>query len=109
MPEGRPASRRNVILLAFLAGLLLLWQFVWTIGVLPSYSLPSPAQTAVRLIELARDGSLLPSVEASVIRMLLGFVLSAAIGLTVGVGMGVSEMINSGLRSLFLGLQTLPS
>ncbi|MFI5142673.1 MAG: ABC transporter permease [Thermoanaerobaculales bacterium] len=109
MPEARPASRRNVILLAFLGGLLLLWQAVWSLGLLPGYSLPSPAQTAVRLVELARDGSLLPSVEASVVRMLLGFILSAAIGLTVGVGMGVSETINSGLRSLFLGLQTLPS
>jgi len=96
-------------MLAFLAGLLLLWQIVSSLALLPSYSLPSPSQTALRLVELARDGSLLPSVEASVVRMLLGFVLSAAIGLSVGVAMGVSETVNSGLRSLFLGVQTLPS
>jgi len=107
--ERPTTARPNLAMFAFLAALLLLWQIVWSLGVLPSYSLPSPAQTAVRLVQLARDGSLLPSVEASVVRMLLGFMLSAAIGLTIGVAMGVSAAVNSGLRSLFLGVQTLPS
>jgi NitT/TauT family transport system permease protein len=109
MAEIRPAPRRNLILLAFLACLVLVWQAVWSLGLLPSYSLPSPAQVATRLAELARDGSLFPSVQASVVRMVLGFALSATLGLLIGLAMGVSEIVNSCLRSLFLGIQTLPS
>ena len=109
MPETKPARWRNVTLLAFLMLLLLAWQAVFTLGLLPSYSLPSPAQVAGRLAELARDGALWPSVQASVIRMILGFVLSAALGLGLGVAMGLSATADSCLRSLFLGLQTLPS
>ncbi|HVN75503.1 MAG TPA: ABC transporter permease [Thermoanaerobaculaceae bacterium] len=109
MPDRAPATRRNLALIAFLALLLLMWQAVFSSGVLPSYSLPSPAQVATRLAELARDGMLWPSVEASVIRMVLGFVLSAALGLALGVAMGLSPVADSCLRSLFLGLQTLPS
>ncbi len=109
MPEANPARRRRLALLAFLLLLLAAWQAVWSLGLLPTYSLPSPAQVAGRLAELARDGTLWPSVQASVVRMLLGFVLSAALGLALGVAMGLSPTADSCLRSLFLGLQTLPS
>jgi len=107
--ETPAPARRGLILLAFLAALALLWQAVYSAGFLPGYSLPSPGQTAARLVELARDGSLWPSVEASVVRMVLGFILSAALGLALGVAMGVSPLADSCLRSLFLGVQTLPS
>jgi NitT/TauT family transport system permease protein len=107
--ERTTAARRNLVLLAFLAALALLWQAVWSTGLLPPYSLPAPAQVAVRLAEMVRDGSLLPSVQASVVRMVLGFLFSAALGLGLGVAMGVSETVDSCLRSLFLGMQTLPS
>ncbi|MBZ5589813.1 MAG: ABC transporter permease [Acidobacteriia bacterium] len=109
MPEARPLRSRNLAFLGFLLLLLVLWQAVWSVGLLPGYSLPSPAQVAVRLAELARDGALWPSVQASVVRMALGFVLSAALGLALGLAMGLSTLADSCLRSLFLGLQTLPS
>jgi sulfonate transport system permease protein len=109
MDEDRPRRGRSLTLLAFLLALLLAWQAVWSLGWLPSYSLPSPAQVAVRLAELARDGTLWPSVQASIVRMLLGFSLSLALGLALGVAMGLSATTDSCLRSLFLGVQTLPS
>jgi NitT/TauT family transport system permease protein len=109
MPEPKSGRRRTLSLLAFLLVLLLVWQVVWSLGVLPGYSLPSPAQVGSRLVELARDGSLWPSVQASVVRMVLGFALAAALGLAIGLAMGLSATADSCLRSLFLGLQTLPS
>ena len=109
MPETKPARRRNLVLFSFLLLLLALWQAVWSLGLLPSYSLPSPAQVAGRLLELARDGTLWPSVQASIVRMVLGFALSAALGLALGLAMGLSATADSCLRSLFLGMQTLPS
>jgi NitT/TauT family transport system permease protein len=109
MDDARPRRGRSLTLLVFLLALLLAWQAVWSLGWLPSYSLPSPAQVAVRLAELARDGTLWPSVQASIVRMLLGFALSLALGLALGVAMGLSATTDSCLRSLFLGVQTLPS
>ena len=109
MPEAPSARRRNLTLLGFLLFLLMVWQALFSLGLLPSYSFPSPAQVAVRLGELARDGTLWPSVGASVARMMLGFALSAALGLAIGATMGLSATADSCLRSLFLGLQTLPS
>ena len=109
MRDAGTARRRTLVLLAFLLALLLAWQAVWSLGWLPSYSLPSPAQVGTRLVELARDGTLWPSVQASVVRMALGFVLSLALGLALGLAMGLSQTADSCLRSLFLGVQTLPS
>ena len=109
MRNASSARSRTLALLAFLLALLLAWQGVWSIGWAPSYSLPSPAQVGTRLVELARDGVLWPSVQASVVRMALGFALSLALGLTVGLVMGLSTLADSCLRSIFLGVQTLPS
>jgi NitT/TauT family transport system permease protein len=89
--------------------LFALWQLLFSTGVIPHYLFPSPIQVAVRLWELASDGYLLPSVKATLLRMVVGFSISAVIGLVIGLMMGTSAIINSCLKSLFLGLQTLPT
>jgi NitT/TauT family transport system permease protein len=109
MSETKQAIRNISVLAAFLAAVLLLWQIVSSLALLPAYAFPSPAQVGTRLIELAGDGSLWPSVRASLVRMALGFSVSAALGLLLGVAMGMSEIVSTCLRSVFLGLQTLPS
>jgi NitT/TauT family transport system permease protein len=109
MSETKQALRNTAVLAAFLVAVLLLWQAVSSLALLPSYVFPSPAQVGGRLVQLAVDGSLWPSVKASLVRMVLGFSISAALGLLLGLAMGMSETVSSCLRSVFLGLQTLPS
>jgi NitT/TauT family transport system permease protein len=109
MSETKQAIRNISVLAAFLAAVLLLWQAVSSLALLPSYAFPSPVQVGSRLVELTADGSLWPSVRASLVRMALGFSVSAALGLLLGLAMGMSETVSTCLRSLFLGLQTLPS
>lgn len=109
MNETKQALRNTAVLAAFLVAVLLLWQAVSALALLPSYAFPSPAQVGGRLVELAVDGSLWPSVKASLVRMALGFTISAALGLLLGLAMGMSETVSTCLRSVFLGLQTLPS
>src|SRR4029079_2029232 len=75
----------------------------------PDYLFPSPMQVGRRLWELGADNYLLPSIKATLSRMLIGFGISAATRLRVGLMMGTSAIINSCLKSLFLGLQTLPT
>lgn len=62
-----------------------------------------------RLCELVTDGYFLPSLKATLLRMVIGFSLSVLIGLAFGLAMGVDRIVNQCLKSLFLGLQTLPS
>jgi len=109
MSETKQAIRNTAVLAAFLVAVLLLWQAISSLALLPSYVFPSPAHVGSRLWELAADGSLWPSVRASLVRMALGFSISAALGLLLGLAMGMSETVSTCLKSVFLGLQTLPS
>lgn len=94
---------------SFYCSLLILWQALASLHLAPDYLFPSPVHVIRRLIELAQDNLLWPSVKATLIRMVIGFLLAAAIGLVVGIAMGTSWIVNKTLKSLFLGLQMLPT
>lgn len=85
------------------------WQALFSAKLIPDYLFPSPIQVGHRLWELAADNYLWPSVKATFQRMGIGFGISACIGLCIGLLMGMSLVVNSCLKSLFLGLQTLPT
>jgi NitT/TauT family transport system permease protein len=90
--------------------LLTIWQLVFVFRFVPDYLFPSPAQVAKRLWEIAvKDQLLWPSVKATVIRMLMGYSVALAIGIGVGLIMGMGVIANRCMKSLFLGLQTLPT
>lgn len=101
--------KKNLAIVAFYLLLLAIWQLVFSAGVVPEYAWPSPGMVIARLGELMKDGVLWPSVKATMARMGVGFALSAAIGMVFGIAMGTSDLANRALRSLFLGIQTLPS
>jgi NitT/TauT family transport system permease protein len=91
--------------LALIAG----WQLFFSLELTPDYLFPSPASVAQRLWELGSEGMLWPSIKATLVRMAIGFSISAGLGLVIGLLMGVSRIIHNCLMSLFLGLQTLPT
>ncbi|MDB6057347.1 MAG: transporter, rane protein, partial [Verrucomicrobiales bacterium] len=97
------------LVLSFYCSLLILWQVLASARFAPDYLFPSPVQVIHRLIELAQDNLLWPSIKATLLRMVFGFLLAAAIGLVVGIAMGTSWIVNKTLKSLFLGLQMLPT
>ena len=99
----------NLYVLGFYLALLAGWQLLFSLGHVREYLFPSPSHVARRLWELAADGMLWPSIKATLVRMALGFAIAAGIGLCIGLLMGVNRIINSCLKSLFLGLQTLPT
>lgn len=104
-----PENRDDYYVPGFYLLILVAWQAVYSLGVFPDYLFPSPWQVLNRLGQLAADGLFLPSIQATLSRMLVGFSIAAAIGLLIGLVMGTSEVINRCLKSLFLGLQTLPT
>ena len=89
--------------------LFAVWQLLFSLRLIPDYLFPSPLQVTMRLWELGKDGLLWPSIQATLLRMAIGFAIAAGIGLFIGVFMGMSRVVNRCLQSLFLGLQTLPT
>jgi NitT/TauT family transport system permease protein len=105
-----PAKKSGVLLIPlFYFLLLVLWQMLASLPRSRDYLFPSPLLVARRMVELARDNLLLSSIVATLKRMSIGFALSALLGLVIGVAMGTSWVVNKALKSLFLGLQTLPT
>lgn len=107
MNRAADKGRRYVLLFYLL--LFGSWQFFFNLGWIPEYLFPSPWQVVRRLWELTSEGYLWPSMRATLGRMGIGFSGAALIGLGIGLLMGMSRIVNQCLRSLFLGLQTLPT
>ena len=101
--------KQNMTVILFYTFLIVFWQMVFDVGLLPKYIFPSPYMVAGRLWELASEGLLWPSVRATFLHMTVGFGISASIGLLFGLAMGINPLTNQCLKSLFVGLQTLPS
>lgn len=109
MKTRKPKKRGILIEIFFYLAILVVWQIIAWIRVFPDYMFPSPLQVVQRLLELAQMHMLWPSVCATLGRMCVGFALSLVIGSIIGLAMGTNWVINRGLKSLFLGMQTLPT
>jgi NitT/TauT family transport system permease protein len=107
----KSAPKRSGVVLVPLFYLLLLivWQILASLRLAPGYLFPSPLQVAQRLTELGQDHLLWPSIIATLRRVGIGFGLSLLLGLCIGLAMGTSWIVNKTLKSLFLGMQTLPT
>ena len=77
--------KRNIPSVAAVAALLLIWQLVCTVGLIPSYMLPSPIKVLQAFVS---DFHLL--LENSVITLQEAF-----IGLVLGVSVGFVAAVNS--------------
>ena len=104
-----PWLRKGLRLAGFYLALVGAWQLLTLTGLLPGYALPAPGRVASRLGELSREGLLWTSMLATLGRMLGSYASSAALGVALGVFMGMNATVRLLLRSLFLGIQTLPS
>src|SRR5262249_41079703 len=83
--------------------LLVLWELCSRLGVVDTRVLPPPSVVIGRIIGLFSDGSLLPHVQATVLRFLSGL----AIGTSAGVLLGLTMGLFSPLRRIFNPLISL--
>jgi len=104
--NGKPSP---LYVIGFYVLLFATWQALYRFGAIPTYLFPSPLQVAERLWEITIENLLWPGIKATMVRMVIGFCVAALIGLVIGLLMGMSRIVNSCLKSLFLGLQTLPT
>jgi NitT/TauT family transport system permease protein len=94
---------------AFYAGLLLLWQLLYEAQLWSPFLFPEPGQVFEALQRYVDNGVLFEAIQTTMRRMLMGFALAFAIGMTMGIATGTVKWIDETLGSLVLGMQSLPS
>ncbi|MGI0093281.1 MAG: ABC transporter permease [Nitrosotalea sp.] len=93
----------------FYVGIVVIWQVIFMIHVIPSQALPSPLQVGKLLFKEAVDGSLLYAIGTSMWRLVVGLIIAIVGGLILGIFMAKIEVVNQTIGSLMLGLQSIPS
>lgn len=83
-------------------GLFLLLFLVWWIAarvhLASSFFLPSPREVAQRAWSLARDGTLWDDTKVSFVRIMVGWLISTAVGLPVGILLGTLRPFEAALE-----------
>ena len=95
--------------LAAVAIALGLWQLVAISGWRESYVLPGPVPVFVELGHRVVAGDFWTAVGITMTRGVVGFLIAAALGLTLGVLVARSRILRAAIGSLITGLQTMPS
>ena len=95
--------------LIFYALLVLIWEAVYKFGLWPPYLFPSPKEVAKALLWGFQDHSLLIGMRVSIQRILIGYCISLAFGIILGILIGRFKLLDETVGSLITGLQVLPS
>lgn len=97
-------------LLALLSPVLLLamWEALVRLGVLDARFFPAPSAIVGTFVSLAASGELVQHLEASLQRVLLGFVVGAAPALALGLVMGLSRWARAALNPIIAATYPLP-
>jgi NitT/TauT family transport system permease protein len=102
-------NKDTLSLFIFISGFLALWQLVYMSEILPKLSLPSPLAVGQTIIELLFDFTLVKGTAFTLWRLFLGFILSLAIGLIIGLLMIKFQQFGKTMSSFAVGLQSFPS
>ncbi|HEY0216724.1 MAG TPA: ABC transporter permease [Cellulomonas sp.] len=111
-PRSGALSRRPVrVAVGLVLPVLLLaaWQWVTSTGRVAPYQLPAPASVWTAAVDLAERGLLGPYVAISTQRVVLGFLIGAALGLAAGSLVGLSRVAGALLEPLFGAIRAVPS
>lgn len=100
------SAARQVVFYALLIGI---WFLLARLRIWPPYLFPSPQGVLEALWAGFADHSFWIAIAVSMKRIAIGYALSVAIGVVLGVGMATSEFLEHTLGGLMVSLQSLPS
>ena len=84
--------RKTIISLVVPTIILIIWALLTTYtGIIPSYLIPSPHDVIVAFENLLMNGSLISATFETLTRVLLGFIVAAAVAIPIGILMGWSK------------------
>ena len=89
--------------------LLLLWEGLARVGVLPANLLPAPSKVLATIWELGRSGELWGHIGITLARVGAGFVLGGALATVLGAATGYSRRLFHLLDPLLQGIRNIPS
>jgi NitT/TauT family transport system permease protein len=93
----------------FYLALLGLWQLVYELEIWPRYVIPSPSEVWESFKQYWDNGLIREAVRNTMRRLVVGYSLSLAVGMLVGMAVGTWKYLDETLGSLVLGMQSLPS
>ncbi|TQJ35152.1 ABC transporter permease [Arthrobacter sp. SLBN-122] len=91
------------------AALLVAWQAASSSGLFTVVQLPPPAMVLAAAGELVERGELGIHIAISTQRVLIGFLVGAALGLVLGAGVGLSKLADALLAPTIGALRAVPS
>src|SRR3989344_6931801 len=90
-------ERKKLLILVSPIAILVLWHIASLLNIVNPLFLPTPYETALKLVELLTSAdpaiTIWPDIFATLHRMLVGFGIAAIIGIPVGLVMGYSDKI----------------
>lgn len=111
--NDRPLDVWQVLVIGALGLLVFLgtWELAVRLGVVDAFFLPAPSQVVARMLDLATgpEAILWRDIQVSATRVLVGFVLSALVGVPVGLVMGMSAVVRAALNPIVSIIRPLPA
>jgi NitT/TauT family transport system permease protein len=96
-------------IILFLAALTGIWQLIFSLGIFPKISLPSPAMVAQSFAILFANATLITSIGMTMWRLVISFSISIFLGVGVGLLMVRFRSFGKTMSSFAVGLQSFPS
>jgi NitT/TauT family transport system permease protein len=101
--------RRAAVLLPSIALFLAAWAGVVALADYPPFILPSPADVAVRLVQVIEDASLLFHTSVTLIEVLAGLAIGALLATLLGYGLAHSRLAERILTPYIVATQSMPT
>lgn len=105
LKSGGGIIQRAAFYLFLLAG----WWVLAARHIWPPYLLPAPPDVGAFLWDALKDGTLLPAVATSALRVLVGYGISLVVGTVLGLSLARVRVLDETLGATVVGLQSLPS
>jgi ABC-type nitrate/sulfonate/bicarbonate transport system permease component len=102
-PRDRPLTAVATLLI-----LLVLWQAGSALGLIPALFLPSPAGITRALIALSLSGELWGHLQASLLRLAVGWTAGTLGGIALGLGVGLFTLLRSPGMAVVSALFPIP-
>src|SRR6266404_6448828 len=101
--------KRAARLVVFYAGLLGLWTLLAELNIWPPYLFPTPWGVGESLYAGFQDHSYWIAIAVSMQRVLVGYAISVALGMFLGLGVASNRFLEETMGGLLVSLQSLPS
>jgi sulfonate transport system permease protein len=106
---NRHAVFLNIGAVLFAFGLLAIWQTLSDFGMISPVFFPPPSRAASELVSQLVDGTAYPSIVATCLRMLFGWVCASILGVILGAVIGSSRIGREYLEPTLEFIRPLPA